>query len=227
METMLLLEDVSYRYKNALKSTIQDINLEFHRGELTCIVGKSGSGKTTLLSLLAGLDVCDNGCIMYQNKDMKSIDRDQYRACELGMIFQNYNLIPNATALENIQLAMRISNLKNQNKESAYALLDRFGIDADKANRVVSKLSGGEQQRVGIARALSHDPNIILADEPSGNLDEESENDLMHILSDLAHKENRCVIIVTHSKNLCSYADQVWGMSKRGKLLYIEQGMSD
>lgn len=221
--SILTLEHVNYSYKKGNRKTLEDINVSFENGKVTCIIGKSGSGKTTLLSLLAGLDVCDNGKVLYDGNDLKSLDRDDYRAKQIGIVFQSFHLIPNATALENVMLAMRISNLPGNHKDMAYALLNKVEIDKDCANRRVSKLSGGEQQRVGIARALTHDPKILLADEPSGNLDEESENDIMELLVKLAHEENRCVIIVTHSKNLCSYADEIWGMNKKGNLLYIEQ----
>lgn len=221
--SILTLEHVSYAYQNTSVNAINDVNLNFEEGKVTCIVGRSGSGKTTLLSLLAGLDVCSEGSILYKGMDLKASDRDAFRAKEIGIVFQSYHLIPNATALENILLAMRISKVSGNLKEKAYALLEKVGIPASSANRKVLKLSGGEQQRVGIARALSHDPKIILADEPSGNLDEETEDDIMQILMDLAHSEGRCVIIVTHSKNLCSYADEIWGMNKKGKLIYIEK----
>lgn len=220
--SILTLEHVNYVYKKSNRNTLQDINVSFENGKVSCIVGKSGCGKTTLLSLLAGLDVCSEGSILYDGKDLKTLDRDEYRAKQIGMVFQNYHLIPSATALENVILAMRISHIPGDHKELAYALLAKVGIDADCANRRVLKLSGGEQQRVGIARALTHDPKILLADEPSGNLDEESEDEIMDMLVTLAHEENRCVIIVTHSKNLCTYADEIWGMNNKGKLLYIE-----
>jgi putative ABC transport system ATP-binding protein len=216
--TALALEHVTYRYDGAPRDVLRDVTARFHRGNVYTIVGKSGSGKSTLLSLIAGLDVSRSGRVLFEGEDLKSIDRDAYRARGIGVIFQAYNLITNATAVQNIVLSMHISGSKTPDKRAhAYGLLERVGIDRETADRTVLKLSGGEQQRVGIARALSHDPSIVIADEPTGNLDGETEDEILGILTRLAHEENRCVVIVTHSRRVTAIADEVLGM-QNGRL---------
>lgn len=220
--SLLSLKDVSYRYEGAKRDVFDNINIDFEKGKVYGIIGKSGAGKSTLLSLISGLDTCKSGEVLYKDNSLKNIDRDLYRAKDIGVIFQGYNLLLNATAKENILLSMNISNSKQENKDKYIDdLLQDVGIDSDKANRKILNLSGGEQQRIGIARALSHNPDIIIADEPTGNLDNETEEKIMDILVSLAHKHNKCVIIVTHSKKVCSYLDEIWGL-KSGKLLFIK-----
>lgn len=217
---ILSVRNISYTYENTKQPVLKDVNIDFELGKVYCIIGKSGSGKTTLLSLLSGLDKCSEGIILYDSEDLSKSNRDHYRAHKIGVIFQGYNLLLNKTAYENIELSMAISKAKNRgDRQYILQLLADVGIDKETAFRKVLKLSGGEQQRIGIARALSHDPKIILADEPSGNLDHETENEIMRILIDLAHKQNKCVIIVTHSKRMTKCADEIWGMNK-GKLTY-------
>lgn len=178
--------------------------------------------KSTVLSLISGLDTADSGSICYGGKDMKSLDRDKYRAQSVGVIFQGYNLLTNATALENIILSMHISGSKVKNKRQfALELLAKVGIDEETAKRKVLKLSGGEQQRVGIARALSHNPDIVIADEPTGNLDGDTEETIMEILQHLAHEKNKCVIVVTHSKKVTKYADETLGLNK-GSIVFVK-----
>jgi len=219
---MLKLQNVSYHYEGLTDHVLKGINAEFESGKLYCIIGKSGSGKTTLLSLISGLDKATGGEIQYNGKDIKSIDRDHYRAKDIGVVFQSYNLLINTTAVENIVLSMNISGEKAAHKKDlAYDLLGKVGISKELANRKILKLSGGEQQRVGIARALSHNPELVIADEPTGNLDHETEKDILTIMKSLAQNENKCVIIVTHSKEVSSYADVVLGMSA-GKLLFVK-----
>ena len=220
--SLLSLKDASYRYEDAKREVFNNINVSFEKGKVYGIIGKSGAGKSTLLSLISGLDTCKSGEVLYHDESLKNIDRDLYRAKNIGVIFQGYNLLLNATAKENILLSMNISNVKQKNKdEYIYNLLEEVGIDSDKANRKILNLSGGEQQRIGIARALSHNPDIIIADEPTGNLDNETEEKIMDILVSLAHEHNKCVIIVTHSKKVCAYLDEIWGL-KSGKLLFIK-----
>lgn len=220
--SLLSLKDVSYRYEGAKRDVFDNINIDFEKGKVYGIIGKSGAGKSTLLSLISGLDTCKSGEVLYNDNSLKNIDRDLYRANDIGVIFQGYNLLLNATAKENILLSINISNSKQENKDKYIDdLLQDVGIDSDKANRKILNLSGGEQQRIGIARALSHNPDIIIADEPTGNLDNETEEKIMDILVSLAHKHNKCVIIVTHSKKVCSYLDEIWGL-KSGKLLFIK-----
>lgn len=203
---------------------LQGINVDFERGRIYVIVGKSGAGKTTLLSLLSGLDVCTGGEINYNGVNLKSVDRDHYRAKSIGVIFQSYNLLTNATAIENIELSMEISGIRQKDKkEYALKLLESIDIDKATATRKALKLSGGEQQRTAIARALSHDPDIIIADEPTGNLDNETESDILKIFKSLAHDEKKCVIIVTHSKEVAAIADETWSLVK-GSLYLNEMG---
>lgn len=220
--SILSLNNVSYQYEGSSKKVLNDISIAFEKGRLYTIVGKSGAGKSTLLSLISGLDLCSEGSIVFEGKDMKALDRDDYRAKGIAVIFQGYNLLTNATVIDNIVLAMNISQSKVADKKKyAYELLEKVGISKEQAERKVLKLSGGEQQRVGIARALSHDPDVIIADEPTGNLDPETEENIMTILQELAHKENKCVIIVTHSKGVSKYADEMYGLNK-GKLLFVK-----
>jgi putative ABC transport system ATP-binding protein len=220
---VLTLKNVTYQYEGTRKSVLKDISVEFSGGKIYTIVGKSGAGKSTLLSLISGLDVCSGGEILYMGQNLKELDRDNYRARNIGVIFQSFNLLTNATAIENIMLSMNISGNKEKNKkEYAYALLEKVGVDRETAGRKILKLSGGEQQRVGIARALAHNPEIVIADEPTGNLDADTEAAVLNILTSLAHDEGKCVIIVTHSKKVTSIADEVWGIND-GKLLFVKQ----
>ncbi|MNM78867.1 putative ABC transporter ATP-binding protein [compost metagenome] len=207
--SILKLSNVSYKYDSTNKTILKGVTAEFDSGKLYAIMGKSGAGKTTLLSLISGLDICTEGTIDYNGNLLSKIDRDKYRAESVGVIFQSYNLLTNATPIENIVLSMNISKVKEINKKKiAYELLEKVGVDREIADRKILKLSGGEQQRIGIARALAHNPDIIIADEPTGNLDGETEKNIMGILKSLAHDENKCVIVVTHSKKVSTYADE-------------------
>lgn len=220
--SILNVKNVSYSYEKSTNKVLKDVNIDFDCGNIYSIVGKSGSGKTTLLSLISGLDICSSGEILYNDRNLAKIDRDKYRSQDIGVIFQGYNLLTNCSAIENIILAMEISKSKVKNKRDyAYHLLECVGIDKDKASRKILKLSGGEQQRVAIARALSNNPKIIIADEPTGNLDSDTERDILNILEKLAHQENKCVVIVTHSKEVSAFADYVYGLAN-GELLCIK-----
>ena len=220
---ILILKNVVYGYEGAKKNVLKNINAVFENGKVYAIIGKSGAGKSTLLSLMAGLDICKGGEIIFDSSNLKDIDRDVYRSKNIGVIFQSFNLLINATAVENIILSMNISGVSTQNKkEYAYDLLEKVGIDKDTADRKILKLSGGEQQRIAVARALSHNPDIIIADEPTGNLDAETEKDVLNILSLLAQEEKKCVIIVTHSKKVSGIANEVWNM-KNGNMTIVKQ----
>jgi len=217
----LALADVSYRYEGGAETVLKKVNASFENGKVYTIIGQSGAGKSTLLSLISGLDVCEEGEIVYHGNNLRKIDRDDYRAKSIGVIFQGFNLLLNSTALYNITFSMNISGDnkdKQAKKETAYELLKKVGIDRETAGRKILKLSGGEQQRVGIARALSHNPDVIIADEPTGNLDADTEKSVLDILVKLAHEENKCVIIVTHSENVTAIADEVIGIHA-GRLL--------
>ena len=219
-DKVLILKDVSYRYEDALEDeyVLKNIDYEFELGKSYAIKGRSGSGKTTLLSLISGLETKYNGQILFNGKELKKIDLDRYRSNHIGIVFQSYNLLPHLTAIENIILSMEISGLDIKDKKSeALKLMKSVGLDESQANRRVLKLSGGEQQRVAIARSLSYNPKIIIADEPTGNLDKETEDEIMKIFNDLAHNDNKCVIIVTHSKNVTEKVDLVYELKKNKK----------
>lgn len=214
---ILKLENVGYRYADAGEDefVLKNINYSFEKGYIYVIKGESGSGKTTLLSLISGLEKCTLGTIYYKDKDLNNYDLDHYRNTDIGIIFQSYNLIPYYSALENVILSMDINGRKIKDKEDeAKKLLKQVGLNESQMSRWILKLSGGQQQRVAIARSLSYNPDIILADEPTGNLDKETEEAIMNIFDDLAHKQNKCVIIVTHSDNVASYADKVIDLKK-------------
>ena len=214
---LLTLSDVSYSYPKTDKKVLKNINAEFEVGKMYAIMGKSGAGKTTLLSLISGLDVCRDGTVLFNGQDIKTINRDKYRARSIGVVFQSYNLLTNATAVENIVLSMNISGDATKDKTAAaYALLDKVGIDLETSKRKILKLSGGQQQRVSIARAIAHNPDIVIADEPTGNLDDDTESSIMAIFSKIAKQDNKCVIVVTHSKKVAGYADKVFNISNNG-----------
>lgn len=217
---ILELTNVSYRYNDASKDdyVFKNLSYTFETGKVYAIKGKSGSGKTTLLSLISGLEKCSEGKIIFDGKDLKEMNLDEYRSTHIGIVFQSYNLLPYLTALENITLAMDISKEKITNKkDKALQLMQKVGLDESYANRKILKLSGGEQQRIAIARSLSYDAKMIVADEPTGNLDKDTENDIMSILKDLAKKDNKCIIIVTHSENVCKQVDTVYELKKKTK----------
>ncbi len=203
----LKLENVSYRYEKSSKDVLSNLNIEFEGGKMYAIVGKSGSGKTTLLSLLSGLARVTGGKIYCDGKDISKMDLYNYRSKYVGVVFQSFNLLPTLTAQENVVLSMEIAGVKEKDKkQKAYELLKKVGLERDEADRKVLKLSGGQQQRVAIARAISYAPEIILADEPTGNLDGETQKEIMKIFRLLAD-EGKCVIIVTHSPEVAKASD--------------------
>lgn len=201
---ILELKDISYSYEQG-KPVLKKVNMLFESGKMYAILGNSGAGKTTLLSLLAGLDEASEGQILLNGKDIKAIGYDEYRRNHVSLIFQNYNLIDYMTPLENIKLV---------NKKASAQLLFDMGLDQEQINRNVLKLSGGQQQRVAIARALVSKTEMILADEPSGNLDENTTQDIIEILQKAAYEEGKCVIVVTHSQQMAKAADQIVYLKK-------------
>ena len=209
---ILTLNNVCFSYgKNPV---LKDISYDFEVGKMYCVTGKSGAGKTTLLSLLSGLAQPTDGSILYGEKDIKKIDKYNFRSKYIGVIFQSYNLLTKFTALENVILSMDIAGVKKTNKkQKAKDLLLNVGLNEDEANRPILQLSGGQQQRVAIARALSYNPDIILADEPTGNLDRETENDIMAIFRNLA-ENGKCVILVSHSPAVAGLCDEIYELSK-------------
>lgn len=216
-ETLLSIKNASYQYSDAEEGeyALKDVSFDFEKGKVYAIRGRSGTGKTTLLSLISGLERCTEGEIIFDGKSLKDINLDYYRSHDIGIVFQSYNLLPFMTASENIILSMDASGIKvADKKKKAVELMKSVGLKESYANRKVLKLSGGEQQRVAIARSLSYDPKMIVADEPTGNLDKQTEEDILKIFKDLAHKDGKCVIIVTHSANVCKQADKVYDLKK-------------
>lgn len=217
---MALLEakNISYYYQDGdqRRFILKEVSVDFEKGKLYSILGKSGSGKTTFLSLISALDTPKKGQILYNGQDIARIGHEKFRRNDISIVFQSYNLIPYLSAVENVLVPMAITenDLPKEKTQVAYNLLSYIGITEDKANRMVNQLSGGEQQRVAIARALSMNGDIILADEPTGNLDEELEEEIVAIFKELAHTHKKCVILVTHSSDVARQADEVLQLRK-------------
>ena len=197
--SILALNKVNYSYTNG-KKILNNISMEFEKGKFYTILGVSGSGKTTLLSLLAGLDEPQSGKILYNNQDIREKGYENHRKNNVSLIFQNYNLIDYMTPLENLKIV---------NPKADKTILNELGLKDDEIKRNVLKLSGGQQQRVAIARTLVANSPVILADEPTGNLDSDTEEEIIEILKTSAHTHGKCVIVVTHSKDLASKSDVI------------------
>lgn len=198
---MLTVEEVSYWYDDCNNPLYQDVTLKFVVGKSYVIVGSSGTGKTTLLALLAGLDRSKKGRICYQGKTLEKIGLNNYRNQYVSIVFQSYNLLEYMSALDNVLAILQITRSKHaKDKEYALAMLAKIGIAEQLALKNVKLLSGGQQQRVAIARAMCCDAPIVVADEPTGNLDEQNTYEVMALFEQLAHQQNKCVIIVTHEK---------------------------
>ncbi len=197
--SILALNKVNYSYTNG-KKILNNISMEFEKGKFYTILGVSGSGKTTLLSLLAGLDEPQSGKILYNNQDIREKGYENHRKNNVSLIFQNYNLIDYMTPLENLKIV---------NQKADKTILNELGLKDDEIKRNVLKLSGGQQQRVAIARTLVANSPVILADEPTGNLDSDTEEEIIEILKTSAHKHGKCVIVVTHSKDLANKSDVI------------------
>ena len=208
----LEVSHVSYVYRNRYQSVqaVKDVSYAFAYGKLTALVGKSGSGKTTLLSLLAGLDLPTEGEVLYNGTPTAKLDLDAYRRQDAAVIYQSYNLFPKLTVLENAMVPLLLQKKSKQEaQEAAAQRLAEVGIGEDMFKRYPNMLSGGEQQRVAIARALTTGARIILADEPTGNLDVENSEHIIRILHTLAREQNYCVVVVTHDLGIAEAADQV------------------
>lgn len=198
--SVLSMNKVSYQYKEARQNVLSQIDQEFEAGKFYAIIGKSGSGKSTLLSLLAALDNPTSGKILFEGEDIQEKGDSYHRKHHISLVFQNYNLIDYLTPLENIRLV---------NPTATKEILLQLGLEESHVNRNVLKLSGGQQQRVAIARALVSEAPIILADEPTGNLDEHTAGEIIDVLKALAKERNKCVIVVTHSKEVANAADSI------------------
>lgn len=204
----LALENVTYTYKNALKSAVSGITYDFEEGKVYAVVGPSGSGKSTLLSLLAGLDLPTEGEVSFDGESLAGLDLDRYRRESISMIFQAFHLFPLMTVMENVCFPMELCGITPKDaRPRAAELLEGVGITKEQMNRFPSKLSGGEQQRVAIARSLASSAKIILGDEPTGNLDSANTQNIIEILTSLAHEKGYCVIIVTHDSEVAEAAD--------------------
>lgn len=214
---LLSIQNASYQYSDASEGeyALRNVSYDFEKGKIYAIRGRSGTGKTTLLSLISGLERCTEGKIVFDGKDLKDINLDYYRSHEIGIVFQSYNLLPFMTVSENIILSMDASGSMIRDKKSlALKLMKSVGLKDIYANRKVLRISGGEQQRVAIARSLSYNPKMIVADEPTGNLDKQTEKEILDIFKKLAHEDGKCVIIVTHSPNVCEMVDVVYDLKK-------------
>ncbi|MGI6612594.1 MAG: ABC transporter ATP-binding protein [Candidatus Nanosyncoccaceae bacterium] len=216
---VLTIENLKHTYSDGQKrqTVLNGTNTTFKSGQLYAIVGESGSGKTTLISLISALDKIQSGDIKFNGKSLKKIGADRFRLKYVNIVFQSFNLIKYMTARENVEVALDFAKYKGDVKERAYELLKRVGLGKTKADRLVQKLSGGEQQRVAIVRAVAGDVPIVVADEPTGNLDEKTEGKILDVFRELA-KEGRIVIVVTHSQKVARDADAVVYKMKDGLL---------
>ena len=206
---LLEAKNVLYSYKsNRDKIVLKNVSAAFEEATFYAIVGSSGSGKTTFLSLLAGLDHPVSGTIRYNGEDIRKKGLNNHRKHNISLVFQNYNLIDYLTTEENVKLG---------GKKDAEKLLQEVGIPGEDWKRNVLQLSGGQQQRVAIARALASEAKVLLADEPTGNLDEETADEIIDLLKKTAHELGKCVIVVTHSKHLAGEADVVFEI-REGKM---------
>lgn len=209
--SILEMKGVQYTYDNK-KKVLKNISAQMETGKMYAILGPSGCGKTTLLSLLGGLDSPTSGQILYQGEDIEKAGLANHRRSHVAFIFQSYNLIDYLTPMENVALTSKLPPLP---------ILEKLGLTREEAKRNVLKLSGGQQQRVAIARALASDAQVILADEPTGNLDEDTAAEITAILKESAHKSGKCVVIVTHSNELAKEADVIFRLRK-GELQVLE-----
>lgn len=215
----LILNDVFYRYPGTKTDVLRGVEAVFPAGSVTAVMGRSGAGKSTMLYLLSGLDVPTGGTIVYNGKELKKSMLDSYRRTEVATIAQNYLLFPTRTALENVLYPMELAKIDRSSAiTEAKRHLESVGIPEELHNRLPSKLSGGEQQRVAIARALASHSNVIAADEPTGNLDEENADIVMDILKRLAHEQRKTVIVVTHDRLLAEEADRFYRL-KQGRIV--------
>jgi len=222
---MLELKNISKSYfeGNSKHFVLNDLKLNVSKGEIIILLGKSGSGKSTLLNVISGIDIPDGGSVIIDGKDITKLsekDRTLVRRNKIGFIFQFFNLIPTLTVKENLLLPLELTGI-NQRDEKVNALLTEVGL-ADRANTYPDKLSGGEQQRISIARALIHNPDIVLADEPTGNLDYETGLQIVDLLDRVVKKKGKTMIMVTHSKDVIGLADKIFSL-KDGKLTEMKK----
>ena len=204
------VESVSYSYQNKYQTVeaVKEVTCTFETGKMYVIIGESGSGKSTFLSLLAGLDIPKNGTITVDGEDLSRIDRDAYRREKVAVIYQAFHLFPLLTALENVMYPLEIQGVaRKEARERAEEYLKEVGIDEKKFGKYPRMMSGGEQQRTAVARAMASGGRILLADEPTGNLDTENEEKIVELLISLAHDRDFTVIMVTHNRQIAERAD--------------------
>lgn len=222
---MIKVLNVSFSYKNKYQvvEALKNVSCTFEKGKMYAIYGESGSGKSTLLSLMAGLDEADEGSIFVDGEDILQIDRDQYRRNKVAVIYQSFHLFPLLNALENIMYPLEIKGIdKKKAKKIALEYLEEVGLPEGVATQYPKMMSGGQQQRVAIARAIANGGNIILADEPTGNLDSENEGHIVRMLKELAHEKGYLVIVVTHNPEIVKQCDVRIKM-KDGKIESISE----
>ena len=211
--SILETKDLYFTYPDGdnRKIILNEVNVSFEKGKFYTILGASGSGKTTFLSLIAALDKPEKGEILFNGEDIGKIGLEKYRRNNIGIVFQSYNLIPYMNGLENVMVAMSITDNKIEGnmKDKALEILESVGIDGTKATRRINRLSGGEQQRVAIARAISTNVEVIVADEPTGNLDGKTSETIIDLFKELAHQREKCVIMVTHSEKIAEQSDVI------------------
>ncbi len=213
---MLEAKNIGYWYDKKDSYLYKDVNLNFEKGKSYAILGSSGSGKTTFLSLVAGLDKPKEGEILFNDSQINKIGLTNYRKNCVSIVFQAYNLLPYMTAIQNVTTAMDITQSERSNrKEYALASLANVGIDSSLASKPVSKLSGGQQQRVAIVRAMCCEHDLIVADEPTGNLDEQTSKDIITLFQKIAHEQNKCVIMVTHEKEVAEACDYIYELKNK------------
>lgn len=223
MDAILSFDQVSYHYKDGGREVniLNQASYSFEKGKTYAIVGASGSGKTTSLVLAGGLDAPKEGRILYHDKDIAKIGLTRYRRENVSIVFQAYNLINYMNAYQNVISVMDISHIKvDHKKQRAIEILESLGLSEEESKRDIRKLSGGQQQRIAIGRAIAKDVDLILCDEPTGNLDEETSKGIIQTFIDLAHKDNKCVIVVTHSKDFANCLDVQLNI-KEGKLVPV------
>lgn len=216
MEKMIEAVNVSYIYQTKYQKTkaLSEVSCSFERGKVYAITGKSGSGKSTFLSLLAGLDVPTEGTLSVEGEDMRKMNRDAYRLNRASVIYQAFHLFPLLTVMENVMFPMELQHVpKKEAKARAQEYLAKVGLPETLYKKMPSMISGGEQQRVAIARAIAAGGEILLADEPTGNLDSQNERVIVELLCKLAHEDNYAVIVVTHNEAVAAAADVVYGMT--------------
>lgn len=211
----LATKDLGYWYENS-GPLFENVNLTFEKGKMYAILGTSGSGKTTFLSLIAGLDTPKSGEILYGDTSLKKIGLREYRRKDVSIVFQAYNLLPYLSAVDNVVTAMEIAQSQQTDKK-AYALanLEKVGITKELAEKKVTLLSGGQQQRVAIVRALCCEHELIVADEPTGNLDDTTSQEIVRLFQEIAHEQQKCIVLVTHEQDVAKACDVVYELKDK------------